>query len=84
MQEIHLSFCNIQHIEAGTFDAQNKNLRKLSLNGNQLRSLHVDVLKELYGIEEINLSANPYLCDQNIKPCKFGNNQKRLNLNFSD
>ncbi|GFN74436.1 variable lymphocyte receptor b [Plakobranchus ocellatus] len=42
-------------------------LQMLNIGANLLKTLHTNILDSLYNIEFLNLEANPWICDQNLK-----------------
>ncbi|CAM6031656.1 unnamed protein product, partial [Sphagnum compactum] len=61
-----LNFNQIRCIQSKAFSGL-KNLRVLSLHGNQLYTIPDRAFEDLYSVTHIALGANPFYCDCNLK-----------------
>ncbi|KAI6207830.1 Leucine Rich repeat-containing domain protein [Aphelenchoides besseyi] len=83
LKELDVSHNNLSQIDNQTFSSVAKTLRVLNLSGNKLKTLNVDVIRDL-NLTELNIGDNPWLCDRKLFESKwqFTSIQKLLVVNW--
>ncbi|KAJ1368132.1 hypothetical protein KIN20_029201 [Parelaphostrongylus tenuis] len=67
LETLDVSKCNLTTILSNAFDHQQNSLKMLHLERNKLKTLDPKILQDLQELEVLDISENPFICDDEIK-----------------
>uniref|UniRef100_A0A0K0CY42 Leucine-rich repeat-containing protein 15 n=1 Tax=Angiostrongylus cantonensis TaxID=6313 RepID=A0A0K0CY42_ANGCA len=67
LETLDVSKCNLTTIRTDAFVNQKNSLKTLHLERNKLKTLHPKLLRDLQALEVLDISENPFICDDEFK-----------------